>query len=209
MHRDWETSRYRKEKKGKGAGLQGLWESRSEAINAGTSVQNLRANRASDMNPTQPWQPLTFSQKPLGGCSGVIVSIFLPNSPWPLLSSICTSPLHLFISSLQLSAHKLLFFSSSPFSLSVVLIHSWSEQSHRFIGQTWLHCVRMWGWEREKEGECARALGRHKKAESGPEVNTKERTGASRPNFRSFCAFQDIWTFQAMDTSVQKDSLQI
>lgn len=44
-----------------------------------------------------------------GGCSQVIVFIFFPNSPWPPLSSICTSPLRPFISSPQLSTHKLLF----------------------------------------------------------------------------------------------------
>ncbi len=61
------------------------------------------------------------------GCSAVIVFVFLPNSAWPPLSSICTSPLRPFISSLQLSAHKLLFFSSLLYSLSVVPVHSWPE----------------------------------------------------------------------------------
>lgn len=109
------------------------------------------------------------------GCSEVIVFIFLPNSPWPPLSSICTSPLHPFISSPQLSAHKLLFFSTLLYSLSVVPVHSWREQSHRFIGRTWPYCVRMWGREREKEGEYAWPLGRHWKVESGPEVIMEDR----------------------------------
>ncbi len=109
------------------------------------------------------------------GCSAVIVFIFLPNSPWPPLSSICTSPLHSFISSLPLSAHKLLFFSSPLYSLSVVLVHSSPEQSHRFIGRTWPYCVRMRGWEREKDGVYAWLLGQHWKAESGPEVSMEDR----------------------------------
>lgn len=110
------------------------------------------------------------------GWSAVIVFIFLPNSHWPPLSSICTSPLRPFISSLQLSAHKLLFY---PFSALFTLCRSRPfmapEQSHRFIGRTWPYCARMWGWEGEKEGKYARPLGRHWKAQSGLGVNMEDR----------------------------------
>lgn len=104
----------------------------------GFRYESRRSMATSDLLPETP-----------EGCSAV----FLPNSPWPPLSSICTSLLHPFISTLQQrSANKLLFFPSSLYSLSVAVVHSWSEQSHRFIGRTWPYCVRMQGWERKKRG---------------------------------------------------------
>lgn len=146
----------------------------SGAIKAGTSVQSLRANRASDMNLAQARRPLTFSPKPLWGAAQLLSSSFCPTLPDLLcLPSAQVHYVHLFHH--YNSAHKLLFFSSLLYSLSVIPVHSWPKQSHRFIGRTWLYCVRMRGWERQKEGEYARPLGWHWKAESGSEVNMEDR----------------------------------
>lgn len=113
--------------------------------------------------------PEAFRERRGGGggyCCKVIVFIFLHNSPWPPLSSICTSLLHPFISSLQLSTtHKLLFFlllSFSIHSLSLASIHGPREQSRRFIGRTWPYCVRMRRWgkkKRKKRGRVCSAVG--------------------------------------------------
>lgn len=94
----------------------------SGAIKAGTSAQSLRANRALGMNLAEARQPLTFSSKPPWGAAPLLSSSFCPTLP----DLLCLpSASHPFISSLQLSAHKLLFFSSprSIHTLSFPSIH--------------------------------------------------------------------------------------
>lgn len=114
----------------------GLWERMSGAIKAGTSVQSLRANRASDMNLAQARRPLTFCQKSLWGVVQLLSSSFCPTLPDLLcLPSAQVHYVHLFHR--YNSQHINCFFPSSPlYSLSVVPVHSWPEQSHRFIGRT-------------------------------------------------------------------------
>lgn len=156
----------------------GLWERTSGAIKAAPSVQSLRANRASDMNLAQALQPLTSSQKPLGGAVKLLSSSFCPTLPDLLcLPSAQVHYIHLFhrYNSLHIN------YSFSPLhsihSLSLPSIHG-PEQSHRFIGRTWPYCVRMWGWEKEKEGEYAPQLGQHWKADWSWGQHGGERTGA-------------------------------
>lgn len=80
------------------------------------------------------------------GCRDVIVLVAVSDSAWPPLSSICITSIYFVV---VLCAHKLLSFLHS---LSVLPIHSWQEQSCRFMGRTWPYCVRMWGWEKRGIG---------------------------------------------------------
>lgn len=141
------------------------WYQRSEFKGQqGFGYESRRSTATSDLLPEAPV-----------GRSAVIVFIFLPNSPWPPLSSICITSIY-FITT-TLCTYTALFLLSSLYSHSVVPVHSWPEQSHRFIGRTWPYCVRMRGWEREKWGRvlASEPLGRHWKAKSGPEVNMEDR----------------------------------
>lgn len=107
-----------------------------------------------------------------GGAAELLSSSFCLTLP----DLLCLPSAQVYLFHRRNSLHiKRPFFSSPHYSLSGAPVHSWPEQSHRFIGQTWPYCVRMPGRGREKEAECALALGRHWKAGNGLKVNMEDR----------------------------------